>query len=294
MIVNVNTKKSVEVEFIVINGNSKPILGLNTCVTLDLIKRINNVNSHPIKNTHDSNYYCELLQKFDKCFGEIGCLKYMHQIDIDPSVKPSISYRRKIPFMLKPKLEEEFKRMVRTGVIEEIHEPSDWVNTLVVVEKPNGRLRVCLDPRPLNTAIKKEQYMLPTAEEIMSDMAGVVIFSKLDASAGYWQIRLDETCLKLTTFGTPFGRFKFTRLPFGIHSASEVFQKEVAEIIEGISSVRNSQDDILVWDRNKNEHDATLNEVLQRILDSGLRLNRDKCKFGVTELIFFRTCYQQR
>ena len=74
--------------------------------------------------------------------------------------------------------------------------------------------------------------MLPTAEEIMSEMAGAVIFSKLDASTGYWQIRLDEASSKLTTFGTPFGRFKFTRLPFGMHSASEVFQKKWLKLLK--------------------------------------------------------------
>ena len=81
-------------------------------------------------------------------------------------------------------------------------------------------------------------------------MAGAKWFSKLDASSGYWQVPLDDTSANLTTFVTPFGRFKFTRLPFGVHSASEVFQGRVAEIIDGIEGARNYQDDIIIWALN--------------------------------------------
>ena len=106
-------------------------------------------------------------------------------------------------------------------IIEPVQKPTDWVNGLVLVEKPNGKLRVCLDPRPLNKAIKREHLHLPTAEEIFSQMSGASYFSKLDASSGYWQIKVDEQSSNLLTFGTPSGRYRFTRLPYGTHSASE-------------------------------------------------------------------------
>ena len=135
----------------------------------------------------------------------------------------------------------------------------------MIVEKPNGKLRICLDPRPLNKAIKREHFKLPTTEEILSKMSNACYFSKLDASSGYWQVKLDEASSNMLAFSTPFGRYKFKRLPFGIHSASEVFQIKIAEIIEGIDLAENSQDDIIVWGRSKEEHDEVLKEVLQRI-----------------------------
>ena len=104
-------------------------------------------------------------------------------------------------------------------------------------------------------------------------MSGAKYFSKLDASSGYWQIPLDEASSNLTAFSTPFGRYKYTRLPFGLPSASEVFQKKVAEVIEGIDGSRNYQDDIIVWGNSEYDHDKVLFEVLERVKRSGLKLN---------------------
>ena len=90
---------------------------------------------------------------------------------------------------MKPKLEKELKRMVDLDIIEPFQKTTVWVNGLVVVERPNGKLRVCLDPRPLNKAIKREDVHLPTAEEIFSQMSAASYFSKVDASPGYLQIK---------------------------------------------------------------------------------------------------------
>ena len=91
---------------------------------------------------------------------------------------------------------------------------TDWVNSLVIVKKQNGSLRLCLDPRDLNKAIKREHFKLPTAEEIFAEMNNPKYFTKLDASNGYWHIPVDEESSKLLTFNSPFGRFSFTWLPY--------------------------------------------------------------------------------
>ena len=90
-----------------------------------------------------------------------------------------------------------------------------------MVSKPNGDLRICLDPRHLNKAIKRQHHRLPTAEGIISEMAGACYFSKLDASSGYWQVKVDDKSADLLTFGTLLGRYRFKRLPFGTHSVSK-------------------------------------------------------------------------
>ena len=95
--------------------------------------------------------------------------------------------------------------MVDLDIIEPIKKPTDWVNGPVIVEKPNGKSRICLDPRHLNNAIKHEHLHLPTAKEIFSQMPGACFFSKLDGSLGYWQIKVDEESSHLLTFGTPLG-----------------------------------------------------------------------------------------
>ena len=99
------------------------------------------------------------------------------------------------------------------------------VNSMVVVRKPNGDLCVCLDPRDLNKAIKRPYYPVPTLNDVTSELAGAKHFSVLDARSGYWQIKLSDTSSSLTTFNTPFGRFRYLRMPFGVNSTQDVFQR---------------------------------------------------------------------
>ncbi|XP_038071222.1 uncharacterized protein K02A2.6-like [Patiria miniata] len=149
----------------------------------------------------------------------------MHTIIIDETAQPVVHACRKVPFALHNGLKRELERMESLGVITRVDEPTDWVNSLVVVKKKNGDIRVCMDPRDLNRAIKREHYKMPTREEVMSQFAGASYYSKLDASQGFWQLQLDDKSSRLCTFNTPFGRFRYTRLPFGISSAPEVYHK---------------------------------------------------------------------
>ncbi len=243
----------IPILFVVVDSDSVPLLGLNTCDKLHLIKQVYEISE-------DVQCHSSIEEEFSDCFGEIGCLKKTHHIELRDDIKPVVIPVRKVAFALKPKLKEELQRMVDLNVIEPVEKPTEWVNALVIVSKPNGKLRICLDPRPLNKAIKKQHHHLPTTEEIISEMSGARYFSKLDAASGYWQIKVDDESADLLTFGTPFGRYRFKRLPFGIHSASEVFQVEIASIIADIPGCANSQDDIIVWGTTKQEHDHRLRE----------------------------------
>ena len=143
-------------------------------------------------------------------------------------------------------------------MIVKIEEPTQWVNPIVIVEKPNGKLRICLDPRDLNTAVMREHYQLPTVEEITCRLSEAKYFTVLDASSGFWQLKLDEASTRLCTFNTPFGRYRFLRLPFGINSAPEVFHRTVRQLFEGIEGVETYIDDLLVWGETKELHDCRL------------------------------------
>ena len=266
--------------FIIVKSNTTPIIGLKSCEKLNLIQRVHKINASTPLHTNFP------INEFNDCFGEVGTLKTTYKIELKDDAKPCIVPPRKVPFAIKDRLHEELNRMEKLGVIEKVEKPTDWVNALVVVEKPNGKLRICLDPRPLNQAIKRQHYRLPTTEEILSEMKGANYFSKLDASNGYWQIRIDDESSDLLTFNTQFGRYKFNRMPFGIHSASEIFQREVTKIISGINGVANSQDDIIVWGDTVESHDQRLTEVLHRVREHGLKLNESKCQFRTNQLTF--------
>ena len=117
-------------------------------------------------------------------------------------------------------------------------------------------------------------------------MSGAKFFTKLDASSGYWQIKVDQESTKLLTFATPFGRYCFKCLPYGIHSASEIFQASVANIISDIERSSNSQDDIIIWEKTREElHERTV-QVLEAIGKNGMKLNPANCVFARTEFIF--------
>ena len=141
------------------------------------------------------------------------------------------------------RLREELSRLEQLKVIQKVDHPTVWVNSLTIIEKLNRELRLCLDPKDLNKTIKRHHYKMPTPETVFAKMSGATVFSKLDASNGYWQIAVDLESSDLLTFNTPFGRYNFLRVPFGIKSASEVFQKAIAEIVEGLEGVQNMQDD---------------------------------------------------
>ena len=160
-------------------------------------------------------------------------------------------------------------------VIERIQEPTDLVNSMVTVIKPNGKLRICIDPRDLNKAIRREYYPMRTIEEISTHMPNAKYFSVLDASSGFWQVKLDHKSAKLCTFNTPFGRYMFKRLPFGISSAQDVLSimSEMFEDIEGVEVVI---DDLLIWGTTEEEHDARLEKVLQCAQQRNLKLNKDE------------------
>ena len=195
-------------QFIVVPTKSNPIIGLKTCERLNLIKRVMLIN--------DSDP--SIFDEYD-VFGELRCLPCEYHINIDETVKPVVHPPRRVPFALLHKLKTELKRLVSLNVIKKVDHPSDWVNSIVLVEKSDQSICICLDPKDLNKAIKREFTQLSTPEEIMSMMAGATRFSKIDASLGYWQIALDKESSNLLAFNMPFGRYKFKRLPFGVHCA---------------------------------------------------------------------------
>ena len=208
-------------------------------------------------------------------------------MQVKPEVCPVIHAAGRVPFALRDRLRAELDREESLGVITKVNEPTDWVNSITIVEKKNGTLRICLDPRDLNKALKREHYSCPTIEDIAARLRGATMFTVLDARSGYWQVKLDRKSSMLTTFNTPFGRYRFNRLPFGVNSAQDVFQKEIDLTYEGLPGVSAIVDDILVYGKDREEHDARLHAVLQRTRDRGIKLNPDKCIFRTPQVTYF-------
>ena len=267
-----------------------PVLGLQTCLDLNLIKRV-----FAVKDTSDETGTSklstqqtseEIIKEYDDVFHGLGCLEGEYHIKTNPNVTPVVHVPRKVPYALRDKLKTEIERMENLGVIENVVEPTEWVNSLVVVEKNNGKVRVCLDPRDLNKAVLREHYPMKTIEEVAAELNGAKVFSTIDASSGFWQVELDAESSKLVTFNSPFGRYKFLRLSFGINSAPEVFQRRMTQALDDIEGVAVIVDDILLWGTTVEEHNRRLQNALQRARELNLKLNKERSKIQTSELSY--------
>lgn len=196
---------------------------------------------------------------------------------------------RNIPVSLRSRVKKELDRLLKLGVIAPIDEPTDWVSQIVVVEKKNtDRVRLCIDPRPLNKALLRERYHLPTLEEILPELGKAKVFTKCDLTSGYWHAPLDEASRKLICFQTPFGRYVWNRLPFGLKVSPEILQKRVHAAIADLPGVHCIVDDILTAGSGDDLHAATaslnasLTSFLNRCSKKGIVLNPDKFEHCVT------------
>ena len=161
-----------------------------------------------------------------------------------------------------------------------------WCAGMVVVPKKEGAIRICVDLKPLNGNVFHEVHPLPKVDETLAQLAGAAVFSKLDANSGFWQIPLAKKSRLLTTFITPFGRYCFNKMPFGISSAPEHFQKKISEILRGLDGVLCLMDDVLVYGINETEHDQRLMAALTKIQTARVTLNPKKCEFQKKQLKF--------
>ena len=123
--------------------------------------------------------------------------------------------------------------MNQLGVITKVNTPTDWCTRMVIVA--------------LNDSVERETHPLPTVEKTLAQLAGATVFSKLDANCRFWQIHLDEQSRPFTTFITPFDRFWFNKLPFGISNAPECFQRQMSSILDKEEGVLCHMDDILIF-----------------------------------------------
>ncbi|XP_055916267.1 uncharacterized protein LOC129949066 [Eupeodes corollae] len=280
-----------KIKFIVVEIDCKCLIGLKTCLEMNLIKKNDeynlNVNAMCSKNDEkDIHNLPNFVKEFKDVFEGLGCLKEKCHFKVKCDVTPVVDSPRKIPFALMSDFKKELERLENLNVITEVKEPTTWVNSIVLVKKPNGNLRLCLDPRNLNKAILRPHFQFPNVEDIKAQLSGSKYFSVLDANSGFWMIQLDEESSMLCTFHTPFGRRRFLRLPFGINAAPEIFHCEMVKQFSDIPNLEIYIDDFLIHAKTKEEHDKVLKLVLLRARDIGLKFNPSKSKFFQSEITF--------
>lgn len=153
-----------------------------------------------------------ILKDYSQLFTGLGELEDEVTIYLKEGAVPIVHPARCVPHTIRNKPKEGIGQDGRNSSHGKGHHSNRLGNSLVVVEKANSKLRICLDPKDLNAAIMRPHYPMPGLDDALSKLAGAHFFSKLDAKSSYWQLKLTEQSLYLTTFNTPFGRYQFCRL----------------------------------------------------------------------------------
>lgn len=226
-------------------------------------------------------------KKFSNVFSDNG--KPVTGIKVGLRLKPGAEPILKKPYTVPPalagKIKAELDRMVQEDILYPVDE-TEWASAMVAVKKKDGSIRLCMDPsQTINLALISDHFPLPKIDDLMMKFSGKKIFSTIDLKGAYQQLGVDKESQKLLTMNTPFGLFRFKRLPFGISPAPSIFQKTMMKIFEDMELVI-YLDDIIVAADNEQEMKTILNKMFERMSKFNLRINYEKSKFFLNKVKF--------
>ena len=279
--------------FKVVKGKPGNLLSFETSKQLNVFSSAIFRNGNEIDKCYNvDNFYDKLILDFKNVFtNKIGRLKgHKVKLHIDTSIKPVIQPYRRPPYHLAQATEKAIDELIANGILETPPGPVKWLSQLVIVpkEKKPGEVRITVDSRVANKAILRTKFVTPTTEEIMYDLKGATVFSQLDFNKAFHQLELEDNESKdITTVETERGPLRFTVLHMGVHSASEIFQNVIQQVLRGLKGVKNIADNVLVYGKERKDHDQNLLALCKRLEDCGLTASAENCKLGVEELIFF-------
>ena len=248
----------------------------------------------------------DILSHYSGCFEGIGCFPGdPYKFHLKPEHKPARHAPRKVPIHLEDAFKEEIKSLVEPGILEEVKEHTDWVNSHVIVEKDSGnhhslnhtikrKLRICLDTRDLNESLEREPYHTLSVDEITAKLQGMTVFTIVDFKKGYWMLVLHPDSRKLTCKVLPFGRFQWTRLPMGTVVAQDIFQSKLDSIFIGMEGVTGIADDMVIVGRDEMEHDRYFLAFMVKCMSNNLTLNLEKIQFKQSQVSFYGYCWSKQ
>ena len=279
--------------FNVLQGKYTPIVSLDASEGMGMLKIKDSDPLDYVYSTHEAVQAnklteCTVKAEYSDVFHDLGMLKDSYSIEIDESVRPVVHAPRRLPVPVREKVRKKRDDLESDGVLMPVTEATDWVSSMVIVQKPSGQIRVCLDPKDLNTPIRREYYPMPTIEEVSTRLKNARLFTVLDAKNGFWQIPLDEKSSILT----PFGRYGWLRMPFGINTAPEIWQRTMNQLVEDLAGTEVIHDDFLIVGSGTTageaeiDHNKNLRAFLDRAREGNLRLNAEKMKLKMTEVSY--------
>ena len=230
--------------------------------------------THPLPTTKEY-----ILHEYADVFKGVGTLPGgPYHIKLEDSYKPVQHPPRSVPLGMQSAYKAELDRLVKQGIITEVHERTEWINSTVPVMKEDSSLRLCLDPKDLNKAIEQNQWYARNLDKYLTVK---------DATIGFWQIPLDLRSSLLTTFNTPWGKYRWLRMPFGLKVSGDVFQERLDRLLRLVPGVLGIADDIVIHSATENTHDGTVLVLCETARLNNLSLNSKKMQFKPTDCKFF-------
>ena len=229
----------------------------------------------------------DLKKLYPNSFDRLSSLKGAYNIRVDPTVKPATHARRKVPIKSKEAIDKELDYLIEEEIIREQVEPMLWVSSVTFPRKPNGEVRVCLDPSNLNKAIIREHHKPMTVEEIVHELAGATVYTKADALKAFLLIHLMHKASLLMTFNSHRGWLRFLRMPFGAKLSQDMFQLRMDAILEQCPGVIGIHDDMVIFGVDQEDHDANLINLLNICQKEGLVLNSKRLELRRERVTFF-------
>lgn len=222
----------------------------------------------------------KLLSQFEDVFqpGEESTPKVQHYIDTGDNPPVAVPpYRMSPP--KKELLKKELDELLANGTIEECESP--YASPVVLVPKPNGRMRLCVDYRKLNAITKTDKYPLPRIDDLLHEAKHTPFMSTIDLKNGYHQIEVKPADRDKTAFVCPFGSYRFRKMPFGLKNAPATFQRLIDNFRNSLKNilVLSYLDDIIILSETFNEHVENLGAVFAKLREFKLYANREKCNF---------------
>ena len=242
-----------------------------------------------------------LLSKFDDICHGMGCHANLKiSLPLKEGAQPSIAPPSRIPVNLFKKVKEELERLKEQGVFESVpvDDNSQFVSRMVPVPKKiEGSdelgVRITMDWRNLNKSLDPVHHEVPTVEQLKHDLNGAQLFSQIDLRDAFYQLPLDDESKRLTTFSTPWGLHRSTRLVQGATPSASICHETLRRALQGITNALNIYDNIIVWgcgstdEEVQKSHDTALRTVFEMFRHNKLTINRKKCIFNATTTKFF-------
>ena len=266
------------------DAKSGCVIGRNTATELGLLNIAEGL--HAMKLGNKDNKW---KNKYPSLFEGLGKMKnFQLKLNIDKEVEPVSQHLRRIPFHVRKKIEQKIEELIKLDILERVEEnvPTNWVSPVIAVPKGED-IRMVVDMRQANKAIKRTHYPVPTLDEILEEFNGCKIFSKVDLNQGYHQLELNPESRNITTFITHTGLFRYKRLVQGASSALEEYQHVISSLFKNEKRISNICDDILIGGRDEKEHEENVNKCLDILNKNNLTVNEKKCEWGAKEVTYF-------